>query len=198
MALVKCSDCGRDVSDAAPACPGCGRPVEPAPTSASAQRPEPAKTAPKSGGGGCGVLLVAFAWMFAAGAGLIVVLVILGSLVPKSKPTSPRSTQETAAGTAAPAPTSSGNRAHDLLIGRPDVQRNKTLSAFLAESGESCDVERSFFQGLDKELSAYWNVACEGGKSYVVTVKNDATGSTRILDCGVLKAVSGVECFKKF
>lgn len=26
MALVKCPDCGRDVSDAAPACPACGRP----------------------------------------------------------------------------------------------------------------------------------------------------------------------------
>lgn len=27
MALVNCSDCGREVSDRAPACPGCGAPV---------------------------------------------------------------------------------------------------------------------------------------------------------------------------
>ena len=27
MALVKCEDCGRDVSDRAPACPNCGAPV---------------------------------------------------------------------------------------------------------------------------------------------------------------------------
>lgn len=27
MALLKCIDCGREVSDAAPACPGCGRPA---------------------------------------------------------------------------------------------------------------------------------------------------------------------------
>ena len=27
MALVKCPDCGKDVSDIAPSCPGCGRPM---------------------------------------------------------------------------------------------------------------------------------------------------------------------------
>ncbi|URX63252.1 zinc-ribbon domain-containing protein [Luteibacter anthropi] len=27
MALIACRDCGKDVSDAAPACPHCGRPV---------------------------------------------------------------------------------------------------------------------------------------------------------------------------
>lgn len=27
MALVKCPDCGKDVSSTAPACPGCGRPI---------------------------------------------------------------------------------------------------------------------------------------------------------------------------
>lgn len=26
MALIKCADCGKDFSDAATACPGCGRP----------------------------------------------------------------------------------------------------------------------------------------------------------------------------
>lgn len=31
MPLINCPDCGRSVSDAAPACPGCGRPlIEPA------------------------------------------------------------------------------------------------------------------------------------------------------------------------
>jgi hypothetical protein len=35
MALVKCEDCGRDVSDRAPACPNCGAPVAgPAPVTA--------------------------------------------------------------------------------------------------------------------------------------------------------------------
>lgn len=37
MALVKCEDCGRDVSDRAPACPNCGAPV------ATSQAPAPEK-----------------------------------------------------------------------------------------------------------------------------------------------------------
>lgn len=32
MAMVKCEDCGRDISSLAPACPGCGRPRETSPT----------------------------------------------------------------------------------------------------------------------------------------------------------------------
>ena len=28
MALIKCSECGREISDKAPACPGCGNPVQ--------------------------------------------------------------------------------------------------------------------------------------------------------------------------
>jgi hypothetical protein len=36
MALIKCSDCGRDVSDAAPACPNCGRPMTVTATTAAA------------------------------------------------------------------------------------------------------------------------------------------------------------------
>ena len=93
----------------------------------------------------------------------------------------------------------SGNAAHDLLAGQPEARRNQTLTSFLAKSGESCDrVERSFFQGLDKNRAAYWSVACHGGQSYMITVYADATGSTKILECGILKAVGGGECFKKF
>ena len=33
MPLITCPDCGREVSDAASACIGCGRPMEPAPAS---------------------------------------------------------------------------------------------------------------------------------------------------------------------
>ena len=35
MALIKCEDCGRDVSDRAPACPNCGAPVAAAEESAA-------------------------------------------------------------------------------------------------------------------------------------------------------------------
>lgn len=29
MSLIKCPDCGKEVSDKAPACPNCGRPIAP-------------------------------------------------------------------------------------------------------------------------------------------------------------------------
>ena len=52
-------------------------------------------------------------------------------------------------------------------------------------------------QGMDKTGAAIWNVACSNKSSYVIMVYNDAQGSTKILDCAVLKAVGGGECFKK-
>ncbi len=39
MGLIKCPDCGRDVSDAAPSCPNCGRPTR-------VQAPPPGQVAP--------------------------------------------------------------------------------------------------------------------------------------------------------
>jgi hypothetical protein len=36
MALIKCEECGREVSDKAPACPGCGAPVNISETTATA------------------------------------------------------------------------------------------------------------------------------------------------------------------
>ena len=39
MALVKCPDCGRDVSERAPVCPGCGAPIAVAPNAAPSYRP---------------------------------------------------------------------------------------------------------------------------------------------------------------
>ena len=41
MALVTCPDCQAQISDAAPACPKCGRPMRMAPTPAQAPGPAP-------------------------------------------------------------------------------------------------------------------------------------------------------------
>jgi len=41
MALLSCPDCRREVSDLAPACPGCGRPINP-----STRLNEPPRLAP--------------------------------------------------------------------------------------------------------------------------------------------------------
>lgn len=46
MALVSCPDCRREMSDQAPACPGCGRPHDHRPASAqkAGKRSTPAET----------------------------------------------------------------------------------------------------------------------------------------------------------
>src|SRR5579859_7153258 len=46
LALIKCPDCGRDVSDLAPSCPNCGRPIAQArgPQSPTQPRSEPTHT----------------------------------------------------------------------------------------------------------------------------------------------------------
>lgn len=50
MALIKCPDCGTDVSDAAPACPKCGRPIAREPAQAveasDSDAPKPRRRAP--------------------------------------------------------------------------------------------------------------------------------------------------------
>jgi hypothetical protein len=68
----------------------------------------------------------------------------------------------------------------------------------MAASGERCKVERSFYQGKTKSQDVFWNVACSGGKSYSIMIKNNKQGSTQILNCDVMRAVAKVECFKKF
>lgn len=91
------------------------------------------------------------------------------------------------------------NPAHEQLSAMSEEQRRSVLAAFLIKSGEQCtSVSKTFFQGSDKEGNAVWNAACAGGASFVVQVNNNATGSTRILNCKVLKPVSGGTCFTKF
>ena len=51
MALMKCSECGKEVSSQAQSCPGCGNPIKPAPP------PEVKVVTAGGGGSGCGVVL---------------------------------------------------------------------------------------------------------------------------------------------
>lgn len=95
--------------------------------------------------------------------------------------------------------TALANEAHGMIEKMPDKDRNTTFTDFLKKSGEDCDsVTRNFFQGFDKYKNAFWNVACSNKKSYVIMINNDAVGSTKIMNCAVLKAINAGECFKKF
>lgn len=90
------------------------------------------------------------------------------------------------------------NPAQDRLAGMPEVERSEALAVFVESGGHPCrTVARTFFQGEDAKGNVFWNVACAGGESYVVVIKNDVPGSTRVMNCRRLRAVAGADCFKK-
>jgi hypothetical protein len=63
--------------------------------------------------------------------------------------------------------------------------------------GEGCVGSTAFFQGFSQAGEAFWNVRCNNGRAYAVKINPDASGSTNVLECEVLKSL-GTECFKKF
>jgi len=101
--------------------------------------------------------------------------------------------QQTAGGSPA---SNSGNVAHDRLMGLSPEARAET---FTRMSKEECPrgVVQTFFAGMGSDKTAFWNFRCSGGKEYQVSVNPDATGSTQIVDCDVLRAVAKIECFKR-
>jgi hypothetical protein len=65
--------------------------------------------------------------------------------------------------------------------------------------GERCGkVTRTFFQGQSQDGTAFWSVQCSNGVGYSVAVHNDDGGSTKIMECGLMKRVTKVDCFDKF
>lgn len=94
--------------------------------------------------------------------------------------------------------TASANPAQDRLAAMSEVERSEALAVFVESGGHSCrTVARTFFQGEDAKGNVFWDVECTGGESYVVVIKNDVPGSTRVMTCRRLRAVAGADCFKK-
>lgn len=76
------------------------------------------------------------------------------------------------------------------------VERRQLLRTIVLSAGEPCErPTRAFHQGSDPKSGDFWNVACSGGKAYMVQLEGTKTS---VLDCGVLKPVSRVECFAPF
>lgn len=90
------------------------------------------------------------------------------------------------------------NPAQDRLAAMPEVEQSEALAVFIESGGHPCrTVARTFFQGEDAKGNVFWDVECAGGESYVVVIKNDVPGSTRVMTCRRLRAVAGADCFKK-
>jgi len=64
-------------------------------------------------------------------------------------------------------------------------------------AGEGCAGKTAFFMGMLPDNRASWSVLCTNGKSYNVSISPDAGGSTKVLECSVLKTIGRVDCFKK-
>ena len=94
----------------------------------------------------------------------------------------------------------SANPFHERLARLSDGERNAVFTEHMGKTPEPCTVTRSFFQGFTDARAAVWSVACTSKKSYAIMVGDDATGSTRFVDCEKLKAATQGkrECFRKY
>src|SRR5207237_876094 len=114
MALVKCGECGSDVSDLAKSCPKCGAPV--------------AVEAPKERGYGCVVAILAIVGIFA----------LLWIFSSGGTPSDSLTAGEASTSSGSSATSSGGNRAHDRLIALSESERNAMLASLMQSSGERC------------------------------------------------------------
>jgi hypothetical protein len=76
--------------------------------------------------------------------------------------------------------------------------RAAALGTVVGSTGDRCKGTESFFMGMSpKDNSALWSVRCSTGKSYEISIDADATGTTSVMDCSILKAVADVDCFAR-
>jgi hypothetical protein len=91
-----------------------------------------------------------------------------------------------------------GNPTTDRLLGLPEQQRIEILGRM---AHHNCVGTRAFLMGVTASGpargTAYWSVACTTGKSYVIQINRNKTGTSFVLDCRAL-AGTGRECFQQF
>ena len=181
MALVKCGECGSDVSDLAKSCPKCGAPV-----AAGAAAP------PKDRVGGCMAVILSIV--------AIVILIVIFSSGKTPSDTQPAG-EGSSSTTSSTSSSTSGNPAQDRLIALSESERNTLLASLMQSSGERCrSVTRSMYQGQDSDRNAYWSLACANRRrDYQLQIHADANGSTRFVECDLVRAIVGRSgCWKAF
>ena len=91
------------------------------------------------------------------------------------------------------------NPAHDKLMSMSEESRNAAFARLLSSSGERCPaVSRSMYQGSSKDGAVFWSLQCKPGESFQLMLENNARGSSKLLNCKVVKALNAGECFRKF
>jgi hypothetical protein len=91
---------------------------------------------------------------------------------------------------------STKNPSNDKLLAMSEPQQAKFLGMVVEEG---CVGARAFYMGTySKDNSAFWSVGCTNGRKYAVQIFSDSVGSTKVLECEMLKMVAHVSCFQKF
>jgi hypothetical protein len=141
MVLIKCKDCGRDVSTSAAACPGCGAPI--------ANAPIEKKT---GSGAGVGCLVI----------GIVAVglMIVVGQMDAPSPTSSPRSSTTSASSRHPFEPAS-----QDGLALRLQARR------LINSAGERCDAVANTRAGGRVDNGDFFLLAdCSGGNTHALLV----------------------------
>lgn len=150
-----------------------------------------AKSCPKCGHRFTSDLTKLVAALFAACFGIVIIALVSnpGSNITPIPQTSPQ-----AVASASPS-MSTGNEANDRMLALPESEQASNLGKVV---NEGCVGKRAFYMGTSPtDHSAFWSVGCKNGKKYLVQIEADATGSTKVLECGLYKAVTKMSCFTK-
>jgi predicted nucleic acid-binding Zn ribbon protein len=170
-----CVQCGTEIASGDSFCSKCGKPA--APRLPVAQNNKKTRTP---------------VWLWL----LIGFVAIIAMLIAASPDNSPTSSQPVAT---IPAPASvkpkTGNVANDRLLAMSEGEQATYLGAVVEDN---CVGERAFYMGLNRiDQNGYWSVGCTNGNKYMVAIAPDSVGSTKILDCSMLKLVAKMNCFHK-
>ena len=71
----------------------------------------------------------------------------------------------------------------------------RRLGSIVRSTGTTCEGPfKPFFRGRGDAGEVFWAVACAKGGEYGLQIKAD--GTPTVLECGILKATTGLSCFQ--
>jgi len=73
-------------------------------------------------------------------------------------------------------------------------EQTAVLAQIVNGTGKPCTPSGSIYKGKDEKGSAYYTLTCSNGTNWMVTLVNDADGTTLVTSCEIMKRV-GANCF---